>query len=60
MPDFVAKLHFQFIRTVFVNIKDQQLLGAIANDLPAQLAADAAAAARNQNDLVLYVAGDLV
>ena len=54
------QLHLELIGVIFVYVEDDEGLGLLCRRLTAQLAADAAAAARNQNDLVLYVAGDLV
>ena len=56
---FIAQLHFQLVGAIFVNIENQQLARAVAHDLAAQLTADGAAAARDQNHLVMQVFRDL-
>ena len=54
------QLHLNIICIVFVNIKNDELLRVLRRSLTAKLAADAAAAARDEHDLILDIPGDLV
>ena len=56
----LLQFHQQFIGTVLINIEDKQFCRFEAHDLTAELAADAAAAARHQNGLAGEVAGDFL
>ena len=56
----LLQLHQKLIGAVLVDIKNKQLAGLEAHHLTAQLAADGAAAARDQNGLAGKVAGNLV
>ena len=47
----LLQFHQQFIGAVLINIEDKQFCRLEAHDLTAELAADAAAAARHQNGL---------
>ena len=54
------ELKLQRVGVVFVNVEDDQLLRLLLRRLTAELAADAAAAARDEHGLAGDVAGDLV
>ena len=55
----VFQFGFQLIGAVLVDVKNQQTAGLVAHDLTAKLAANGAAAARDENDLVMQVLGNL-
>ena len=46
---FFPELHLNVIRVIFIYVKNDQLLGRVRRDLPAELAADGAAASRDQD-----------
>ena len=54
------QLHLDIVCIVFINIKDNELLGVLRRCLAAELTADAAAAAGDEHDLALDIPGDLV
>ena len=55
----VFQLSLKLVGTVFIDVEDQQPARLVAHDLAAKLAADGAAAARDQHDLVMQVLRDL-
>ena len=57
---FAFELLLDFIRVIFVNIKNNQLFGVMRSNLTAKLAADRTAAARYKHRLVFNVAHDFV
>ena len=56
----LLQFHLQLVGAVLVDVKDEQLAGLEPHDLPAQLRADGAAAARHQHRFAGEVAGDLL
>ena len=55
----VFQLCLKLVGTVFIDVEDQQPARLVAHDLPAKFAADGAAAARDQHDLVMQIFRDL-
>ena len=56
----LLQLHQQLVGAVLVDIKDEQFAGLKAHHLTAELAADGAAAARDEDGFTGQVAGDLL
>ena len=55
----VEQLLLDVVGVVFIDIKDDDLLGVVMRHLPAQLGADGAAAARDEADLILDEGGHI-
>ena len=55
----VFQLCLKLVGTVFIDVEDQQPARLVAHDLAAKFAADGAAAARDQHDLVMQILRDL-
>ena len=56
----LPQFQLDIIGVVFIDVKNDELPGLVLRDLPAKLGADAAAAARDQDNLSLDVLEDLV
>ena len=57
--DVSTQLLLNLIGIILINIENNELFGLIANKLTAKFAADAAAAARDKDDLAAHIAIDM-